>query len=210
MRNILSVALVGAAFVGAAPAYAASYTVSLDLYEQSGTVGAFDTSLGTLTSVTGTGVFGVTATTFYFVIPRPPYSLVLQYFWDGDAEFKAGGFEWQHSYSDNESQQFSSGSGFSVFSREIVLPGFSIDPSKFADDLLWTGHIQNTVVAVPIGSGLTRAPDIYSYGSVDLLFTYDAAAATVPEPATWAMILLGFGGTGALLRRKRNRLALAA
>jgi hypothetical protein len=33
----------------------------------------------------------------------------------------------------------------------------------------------------------------------------------VPEPATWAMMLIGFGGLGAQLRRRRaNRLSLAA
>jgi hypothetical protein len=32
--------------------------------------------------------------------------------------------------------------------------------------------------------------------------TFDVAA--VPEPATWAMMILGFGATGALLRRRRE------
>ena len=32
----------------------------------------------------------------------------------------------------------------------------------------------------------------------------------VPEPATWAMMLVGFGGLGAVLRRRRNQIALAA
>lgn len=31
----------------------------------------------------------------------------------------------------------------------------------------------------------------------------------VPEPATWAMMLMGFGGIGALLRNRRRNLALA-
>ena len=35
-------------------------------------------------------------------------------------------------------------------------------------------------------------------------FSFDAAAA-VPEPATWAMMLLGFGGVGLALRRRRPR-----
>jgi hypothetical protein len=35
----------------------------------------------------------------------------------------------------------------------------------------------------------------------------DVLAALVPEPATWAMMILGFGTAGALLRRRRDALA---
>ena len=31
----------------------------------------------------------------------------------------------------------------------------------------------------------------------------------VPEPATWAMMILGMGGIGVTLRRRRSALALA-
>ena len=31
----------------------------------------------------------------------------------------------------------------------------------------------------------------------------------VPEPATWAMMILGLGGVGATLRRRRSAMALA-
>ena len=34
--------------------------------------------------------------------------------------------------------------------------------------------------------------------------------AVVPEPATWALMLLGFGGIGSVLRRRRSRAALAS
>ena len=32
----------------------------------------------------------------------------------------------------------------------------------------------------------------------------------IPEPATWAMMILGFGGVGAMMRRRRGYLAFAA
>ena len=38
---------------------------------------------------------------------------------------------------------------------------------------------------------------------------YDPGAAAVPEPGTWAMMLLGFGLGGALLRHSRRRLRVA-
>jgi hypothetical protein len=39
--------------------------------------------------------------------------------------------------------------------------------------------------------------------------TSSALAGAVPEPATWAMMLVGFGGLGAMLRRRRPTLATA-
>ncbi|MEO8894957.1 MAG: PEPxxWA-CTERM sorting domain-containing protein [Rhizomicrobium sp.] len=35
-------------------------------------------------------------------------------------------------------------------------------------------------------------------------------ASGVPEPATWAMLLIGFGGVGFMLRRQRTRETLAS
>ena len=41
-------------------------------------------------------------------------------------------------------------------------------------------------------------------------FYYTLPASDVPEPASWAMMLLGFGGVGAAMRRSRKRHALLA
>ena len=38
----------------------------------------------------------------------------------------------------------------------------------------------------------------------------DGASLTVPEPGTWAMMLLGFGGIGAMIRRRGRSVATAA
>jgi hypothetical protein len=37
--------------------------------------------------------------------------------------------------------------------------------------------------------------------------TWSNTAALVPEPASWAMMMLGFGGLGAVLRGKRRALS---
>ena len=55
-----------------------------------------------------------------------------------------------------------------------------------------------------------------------LSFTFDPAIETgrqfrvdlpatgvIPEPATWAMMIIGFGGVGAMMRRRRHALAIA-
>ena len=50
-----------------------------------------------------------------------------------------------------------------------------------------------------------------SYGNTTTLYTFiddfrlgAAATGAVPEPSTWAMMLLGFGGVGVALRRRRK------
>ncbi|HEX3367289.1 PEPxxWA-CTERM sorting domain-containing protein [Phenylobacterium sp.] len=41
-------------------------------------------------------------------------------------------------------------------------------------------------------------------------FEFDKLAGGVPEPASWALMMLGFGGAGSILRSKRRRQAVAA
>jgi hypothetical protein len=63
---------------------------------------------------------------------------------------------------------------------------------------IFSGNIDTlTVTGTSRGNG--------HYGG-DLTFTPNSA---VPEPATWAMMLLGFAGIGWQLRRKRSNAALA-
>lgn len=41
-------------------------------------------------------------------------------------------------------------------------------------------------------------------------FEFDKLAGGVPEPASWALMMLGFGGAGSILRSQRRRQAVAA
>jgi hypothetical protein len=44
----------------------------------------------------------------------------------------------------------------------------------------------------------------------DVTISYQVNSAAVPEPATWGLMILGFGGLGAALRRRRTQFAHAA
>lgn len=59
----------------------------------------------------------------------------------------------------------------------------------------------------------TRADPFMAFQvSIDgqqLSFALDDSGAGVPEPATWGLMLVGFGGLGAALRARRRSLALA-
>lgn len=58
------------------------------------------------------------------------------------------------------------------------------------------------------GGAGSHGSDRTDYGSNG--FAGNAAAGAVPEPASWAMMLVGFGLTGALLRRRRPLHRIAA
>ena len=60
------------------------------------------------------------------------------------------------------------------------------------------GTFYDTFVGKPEGAQGLR-------GSLGGGFYYTAATAAVPEPATWAMMLLGFGGIGIAIRRRRQQ-----
>jgi hypothetical protein len=55
------------------------------------------------------------------------------------------------------------------------------------------------------GNPFTGGPGT-NVGLIEVIdnITFDVADAVVPEPATWAMMIMGFGGVGAILRRRRS------
>lgn len=64
-----------------------------------------------------------------------------------------------------------------------------------------------------INESSTRFPDAYGLFGLDqttkIVATVSGVGA-VPEPATWALMLIGFSGVGAAIRRSRRRTSLAS
>jgi len=89
------------------------------------------------------------------------------------------------------SSQFTVGYGFQTF---------NFGPA-------WTNLASVTFGALETNRTLDIFTDNSQYLGLDNI-TYDGAA--VPEPGVWAMMLLGFGGMGALLRRSRRQIRAAA
>lgn len=69
-------------------------------------------------------------------------------------------------------------------------------------------HVTVDTAYVTDGIRLMFGPDSFNVGIDNIAFDVrSVATGAVPEPATWAMLILGFFGSGALLRRRGVALA---
>ena len=103
----------------------------------------------------------------------------------------------------------SDGNGYSIYTLDGTLLGTATAGTAFAFGPAGvTGFkvrgIDGLVQGDPFVTGLT----FVSAGTVTITQT-PVAAAAVPEPATWAMLLLGFGMTGASIRYRRRSTRIA-
>jgi hypothetical protein len=119
---------------------------------------------------------------------------------------------------------------FNLGSVELGLGWYNPEGASFEDSVTITGHKAGCVVSGTESCTVTQvAPVAYHFASIKLLGFDNVDSVTfgplsnqaylgldnirygvgsdmaVPEPATWAMMLLGFGGLGAALRRNRRR-----
>lgn len=69
------------------------------------------------------------------------------------------------------------------------------------------GFITDTSFTSVILNGGTQGGVAETYHLDDLQFGALAAAGGVPEPATWAMMIIGFGAIGASMRRKKAQVS---
>jgi hypothetical protein len=79
-----------------------------------------------------------------------------------------------------------------------------------------TGYTSGTLVSASMVlagqsiAGMTLIPGTYVFGLPGDTVMLNIAGGSVPEPATWAVMLLGFGLAGAALRRREPGLAPCA
>ena len=85
---------------------------------------------------------------------------------------------------------------------------FAYSSSNSLSDMMWAPY-SFTFVATGSSSSLSFAADGSAGCCYGPALDNVSLAAAVPEPATWAMMLLGFGAVGWQLRRRRTNLALA-
>jgi hypothetical protein len=129
-------------------------------------------------------------------------------------------------------QSYDVGTGKFTDTFDFTLPtgnvGSSVTSSDTKNNLVFTGITFNGVNGMigPTPAGLPSAgitdQFVTAGGKQELIIsgTGGAAAsfggtvnfsplATVPEPASWALMIIGFGSAGALMRRRRSQLATA-
>ena len=123
----------------------------------------------------------------------------------------------------------------STFGVNAVQPSGTNHESSFGDfgyEIQWLGPptnngalgVQSLTFTVTGPGALTLDSNLV--GGKNIFFVVDVAAVTgdvvktgdvgatltgggIPEPATWAMMILGMGGIGAMARRRRTELAIA-
>jgi hypothetical protein len=114
-------------------------------------------------------------------------------------------FDWGASEFDNEAGQTMTGLQVTVGGTTFNTPVLTVPSDGFSGwrtatfDFTATSPTE-TLKFLALG-GPAGLPPIAVLDSVSL--------AGVPEPATWAMMLIGFGGIGALVRRRRQALVTA-
>lgn len=184
--------------VSAAPA---GYTGATYDGTKSGTLGSFDTSGAGLNTINVSGYFNSDSPKVYLSSSNAGSSIATSTRSYGTSGFTDTFANAYSSLPDNFAASTSTTSyanltkeGASNFSST---PMFGMTQYANASGGLSNGYFKGT------SSGNTFT--LLDYGTI----VADNAAPAVPEPSVWAMLAVGIGGVGAVLRRRRNAAASA-
>ena len=147
---------------------------------------------------------------------------------DLDANRPGNGSDWTYTFQATANGVFqmtydvtATGSTEGLYGWAIDFNGASVGPdlttSQFANDPTTSGVVTEAVTAgQPYTISLYGNPNIEACfarefsGSMDGTFDWQITGGGVPEPASWALMLTGFGGLGAVLRSRRKLAGVAA
>jgi hypothetical protein len=120
---------------------------------------------------------------------------------------------------------FTNGYGYDIYSNHISFAGVALTAGTYyfglqngnvgnGDPVYWD---QNDGPSAAYGSGFGGdlsvagpAQSLPCSGACTYSETFDITSGGVPEPTTWALMLIGFGGMGAALRSRRRVVAATA
>ena len=93
-------------------------------------------------------------------------------------------------------------------SSYVTANAYDASHNLLATVSLFGGYVTGPHVLSGVGiRSIEFVPNGYDFGMDNLTFEIGAA---VPEPATWAMMIIGFGAVGSMVRTSRRRNAFAA
>lgn len=180
-----------------------------------GAVQPFDSSLGTLTGITLQ--IDASYSWFAFLLSGAPIGEIVTYNWSVSGIFTAVVNSLQYSVNLSGSGSASTGGFAHATITGSGAATFIVDPSvfdSFIDKADVCGISREVGVCVSGGGRFTGGTststnenvyldvtDDESSANYTVTYTYDPGG--VPEPSTWAMMLLGFGAIGASIRRRR-------
>lgn len=109
------------------------------------------------------------------------------------------GFTWDGNF--NNVEKIDSLGGSHEVDFTTLLKGISYVAFHFGNG---QGGPGNATAFYKLDAGVGLDKILLAYNASSNAVLYSTSAGAVPEPATWAMMLVGFGAIGTVARRKRN------